>query len=53
MKEQESLFHKDAVVFMMRDGKLICNICGAELNGTNSPDDCPVCNPLGITFIND
>ncbi len=42
--DNKSLFHRDSVVFMMRDGKMICPICGTELEG----DKCPECEWLTI-----
>ncbi len=28
---KDSAFHRDAIVFMIRDGKSICPICGEDL----------------------
>ena len=40
----ESLFSKDAVVYMMRDGELVCPICGAVL----VDNKCLYCEPIEI-----
>ncbi len=35
---KDSLFHRDAIVFMIRDGKSICPICGEDLINNRCPE---------------